>query len=165
MKSVFPASKFHRFVVASVLVLTASGAFGQTVSIVPLVPSAAPGVPTGPGTATITGAQGQGKGTITASLPASVPIIDCPNSTANPKPKCLGPTTLTITHTLTGFGRFTISTSDDGLKLVKVGNTFIQQCSVAEGFGPPAPKSFTCQFDYLPYLASGNPYTTQVRVD
>src|SRR5437763_10310948 len=98
-------------------------ATAQTVAITPLVPSAAPGVATGPGTVTITGAQGQGKGTVTASLPGSVPIINCPGSTTT---KCLGPGTVTITHTLTGFGRFVISTTDDGLKPVKVGtsNTF-----------------------------------------
>src|SRR5205823_6372467 len=109
----------------------------QTVAITPLLPSAASGVATAPGTVTINGAQGQGKGNVTAGLPGSLPIIDCPY---NKSIKCLGPAVVTITHTLSGFGRFLISTSDDGLKPVQVGTTLVQQCSVSEGAGgTPAP--------------------------
>lgn len=111
-----------------------------------------------PGTVTITGAQGQGKGTVTASLPASLPVINCPGPTTL---KCLGPATVTITHTLAGFGRFLIATSQDGVKLVKLGNTFVQQCPVPQ----TTAATFTCDFDYLPYNESGSPYSTKIRFD
>lgn len=137
-------------------------AFAQSVQLTALLPSAAPGVATAPGTATIMGAAGRGTGTVTVTLPGAAPVIPCPAGSGR-SGQCLGPVTAQVTHTLAGFDRFTLSLTDDGLKPRQVGNTQIRQCLVQE-FVNPAPKNFNCEFDWLPYTPSAAA-VTKIRVD
>ena len=147
---------------AAILSGASGAANAQTVQIVPRLPVVpVPGSATAPGTATIIGAQGRGTGTVTLTVPSSLPVIDCPGPPVV-RLACVGPVTVQVTHTLTGFDQFGIYVEGDGLRPRPVGNTQIKDCSVFE-FINPAPKSFSCTFDWLPYLTVGS-VTTRIPV-
>src|SRR4029077_15051649 len=116
-------------ILIATLGLTITAPMWGQATLAPLLPSAAPGLATGPGTVTITAQPSQlvkGKGTVTLTLPGSLPIITCPKDAGFSQ--CLGPATVHVTHTLTGFDDYLTSITQAGLTPQKVGNSTIQQC-------------------------------------
>ena len=152
----------------TVVALTgAANMSAQSATLVPLLPSAGPGVATGPGTVTIIATPGQivnGKGTVTASLPGSLPIIPCPKSAGYSQ--CVGPATVTIKHTLTGFDDYLIYIDQDGLTPQTVGNSTIQQCDDRDYNNKFTPRtSFDCRFDWIPYFTgSFATFSVEIKV-
>jgi uncharacterized protein (TIGR03437 family) len=155
-------------ILIAVLGLTSSAPIWAQATLVPLLPSAAPGLATAPGTVTIKAQPSQqvnGKGTVTVTLPGSLPFTPCPKDAG--VSQCLGPATAHITHTLSGFDSYLISITQAGLTPQKVGNSTIQQCDdrdYANNFTPRT--SFDCHFDWLPYFSgSFATYSTDIKVD
>ena len=86
----------------------------------------------------ITGPNGAG-GTIMLALPPSVPVKSCSNP-------CLGPTTLQISHTLTGFAQlaFNVFTSPN-----------CQQATDSSTNSFVSPGALSCSMSQLPITSSG----------